>query len=817
MLRLLAFIWAALAACGLPALAQPSQPAPVLTLEQAMADPDWIGNPPEGAYLNIAGDTALFERKRDGSNLRDLWKLDLTDGSVAIVADGHRAELDGPGWKLDRNGRAVFVRDGDLWLRDASGLRQLTRSAAAESQPEWMSDGRIMVRQGADWWIVEPTSGLYYPAYQLKFEKDPSTSKPEGLAAEELRLIDTLRLERAEELAKLAQQAERARADRSQLAPTLYFDPASEAALSALSTDGHWLVLATQTKDVTKKSQGDKMPKYVARSGYVEIEDVRPLVGREDPAPQQLWLIDLRDGSQRQLGFDELPGIKDDPLAELRAAADARAAAAADGSKGEDDKRGKNGKDTGAEARSRPLRVEQIRFNRAGDRLVVQLHSIDNKDRWTARVDLQTGKLQPLHRLQDPAWINWSFNDMGWLEDDRSVWLLSEESGWSHLYVHTEGARAPRALTEGRWEVLSQSVQTSRDGRWIYFAANRESPFRTEIYRLPVGGGAIEQLTTLGGVNEYRLSADEQHLLLIHSTSYSPPQLWQQAAVPGAQPRQLFDPRTAAYRQYELQPPEYVWYPSTHGDFQIPAKLYRARGDGAGRGAAVIFVHGAGYTQDVHEGYPYYFREQLFHNLLTAQGVTVIVPDYRASEGYGRDWRTAIYRRMGHPELEDLLDAKAWLVAEHAVDGERIGVYGGSYGGFMTMMALFRAPTEFAAGAALRPVTDWAHYNHPYTANILNTPQIDPEAYRISSPIEHAAGLQRPLLIAHGMLDDNVFFKDSVRLVQRLIELRKGAYFELAAYPLERHGYVYPDSWYDQYGRIWRLFARELGFTAEPG
>jgi dipeptidyl aminopeptidase/acylaminoacyl peptidase len=809
---MLASVWFAAALCSLPALAQP-----VLTLEQAMADPDWIGNPPEGAYLAVGGEVALFERKRDGSNLRDLWKLDLADGKAAIVADADRGGIDGPGWKLDRNGRAVFVRDGDLWLRDANGLRQLTRTAAAESNPEWMSDGRVMVRQAADWWIAEPTSGLYYPAYQLKFETDPAALKPEGLAAEELRLIETLRQERDEELARLARQAERARADRSQLAPTIYFDPASEAAMTALSTDGRWLVLVTRGKEVGKKSQGDKMPKYVARSGYVEIEDVRPLVGREDTAPQQLWLIDLADGSQRQLLFDSLPGITQDPLAELRAAAKARAAAAADGKDGKDGK-SSNGKDGGpasTDPQLRPLQVERIVFNRAGDRLVVQLHSIDNKDRWTARVDLQAGKLVPVHRLQDPAWINWSFNDLGWLEDDRSLWLLSEESGWSHLYVHAEGAREPKALTEGRWEIISQSVQTSRDGRWIYFAANRESPFRTEVYRLPVGGGAIEQLSALGGVNEYRLSADEQQLLLIHSGSYSPPQLWLQAAAPGAQARLLFDPRTEGYRHYELQAPEYVWYPSTHGDFQIPAKLYRGRGEGAGRGAAVIFVHGAGYTQDVHEGYPYYFREQLFHNLLTERGVTVIVPDYRASEGYGRDWRTAIYRQMGHPELEDLLDAKAYLVAQHGVDGDRIGVYGGSYGGFMTMMALFRAPTEFAAGAALRPVTDWAHYNHPYTANILNTPQIDPEAYRISSPIEHAAGLQRPLLIAHGMLDDNVFFKDSVRLVQRLIELRKGAYFELAAYPLERHGYVYPDSWYDQYGRIWRLFERELGFAAD--
>ncbi len=244
------------------------------------------------------------------------------------------------------------------------------------------------------------------------------------------------------------------------------------------------------------------------------------------------------------------------------------------------------------------------------------------------------------------------------------------------------------------------------------FERKRDGSNLRDLWRLDLAdgsaaiGGAIEQLTALGGVNEYRLSADEQQLLLIHSTSYSPPQLWLQSATPGAQARPLFDPRTEGYRQYALQPPEYVWYPSTHGNFQIPAKLYRARGEGAGRGAAVIFVHGAGYTQDVHEGYPYYFREQLFHNLLSARGVTVIVPDYRASAGFGRDWRTAIYRQMGHPELEDLLDAKTYLVANHGVDGERIGVYGGSYGGFMAMMALFRTPTEFAAGAALRPVTD---------------------------------------------------------------------------------------------------------------
>ncbi len=127
----------------------------------------------------------------------------------------------------------------------------------------------------------------------------------------------------------------------------------------------------------------------------------------------------------------------------------------------------------------------------------------------------------------------------------------------------------------------------------------------------------------------------------------------------------------------------------------------------------------------------------------------------------------------------------------------------------MTLMALFRSPGTFKAGAALRPVTDWRHYSHSYTSNILNTPELDPEAYDRSSPIGYAEGLQDGLLIAHGMMDDNVFYQDSVLLAQRLIELRKDGW-ELASYPLERHGYLRADSWLDQYKRILKLFEARL-------
>jgi dipeptidyl aminopeptidase/acylaminoacyl peptidase len=164
---------------------------------------------------------------------------------------------------------------------------------------------------------------------------------------------------------------------------------------------------------------------------------------------------------------------------------------------------------------------------------------------------------------------------------------------------------------------------------------------------------------------------------------------------------------------------------------------------------------------------------------------------------------------MGGKDLTDHVDGASWLVREHSVDPARIGIYGGSYGGFITLMAMFTKPDVFTAGAALRPVTDWAHYNHTYTSRILNTPQEDPEAYERSSPINFADGLKGALLICHGMVDINVHFQDTVRLAQRLIELRKENW-EVAIYPVEGHAFENASSWADEYKRIFKLFEENL-------
>jgi dipeptidyl aminopeptidase/acylaminoacyl peptidase len=204
-------------------------------------------------------------------------------------------------------------------------------------------------------------------------------------------------------------------------------------------------------------------------------------------------------------------------------------------------------------------------------------------------------------------------------------------------------------------------------------------------------------------------------------------------------------------------------------------------------------------------------REYQFNQLLAASGYTVLDIDFRGSAGYGAAWRTAIFQHMGGADLSDNVDGARYLVQNEGVDAGRIGLYGGSYGGFITLMGLFTSGDTFKSGAALRPVTDWAHYNHGYTSPILQLPQTDAEAYERSSPIYFAENLRadQHLLLLHGMVDTNVHFSDTVRLVQRLIELGKENW-DLAAYPVENHGFVEPSSWTDEYRRIYELFERTL-------
>lgn len=805
-----------LLALSSPAWSAEETPAPQLSLEWIMADPlTWLARSPVDFYFSDDGKSVYFTQDRALQDGRDLSRIDLKSGETLLVTDAERGRADQEKGELSADRRfKLWSSDGDLFWKDLqkNELRQLTRTREAERSPIFLKDGRIAYQRGEVLYIRDLKTGLETQAADLQLSKDP-LEKPEPddyLSLQQPRLLGAVR-ERQER----KKEADRRRRERQKLDPTqpplpFYLGDGFKVVDQQLSPLGNALVVTLDPKD-RNEGRTDKMPNFVSNDGYVEILDVRTKVGTQKETSPTLTLLDLQTNERHDLDPKILSQITDDPLAELREAAEARkkSTTATETATADTSATTEPASETPKEKPVRHFDWVESRFSPDGSRAVVQLRSVDNKDRWLVAASTTEPYWQEIHHLRRRGWINWDFNEFGFLPGGGSLYFLSEESGYSHLYLYDFKAGTTRRLTEGRFTVGDPTV--SPDGKYIYLTANPDHPGTYAIYRVPVAGGALEQMTHLGGISEYRLSLDGSALLLRHSSILQPPELYVQETKAGTTARQVTRTTLEKFAAHSWVPPQMVVFPSRQGaEVPIYSRYYAPRNPDRLRGKdgkvpAVIFIHGAGYLQNAHYGWSTYFREFFFHTWLSEQGYAVLDLDYRGSAGYGADFREAIYRHMGGPEVEDLEDSVAYLAENHGVDKARVGLYGGSYGGFLTLMGLFTRPEVFACGAALRPVTDWAHYNHGYTSNILNTPAIDPEAYERSSPIEFAQGLQGPLLMCAPMQDDNVFFQDTVRLAQKLIELEKNDW-EVAIYPVEPHGFRRPSSWLDEYKRIYKLF-----------
>ena len=784
----------------LPALA--GAELPPLSLEQIMADPDWLGNAPENAFWGADSRNLYFEQKRTGSELRDLYAVDIDGRSVDQVPESEWSRHFHGSIAYNAAGdRRTYVYSGDVYVIGNGGVRQVTRTSASESQPFFMSDGRrIGILRDKQVFVHDPGTGLTEQFTDVRFEDDPDKNEDFDVMKEhQKRLFDEFkRVEKDKEEDR--QRKERLfKVDDGLAAVPVFMGEDLELQDQSLSPNGRWLLVVTEKKDFKGGKEGS-MPNYVTASGYVENETLRTRVGRKGRAPQTAWLIDLGNGEKHELDPGGLPGIDEDPLEDLRKSAVEIFVAA-----GEEREAAEKRLES---PETRGVQFRESQWSPDGSEVVLYVRANDNKDRWIATVDFEEKKIVNQHRISDRAWINPYHIEHGWLKDNKTLWFLSEDHGYLGLYAKDIDKRRIRTLVAGKHIVVDPALSPS--GKHIYYSANAGHPSVYEVWRVDVESGKAEQMTNAGGKNAFSLSPDGSRILVTHSEINRHDDLFVMDNRPGAELRRLTDTMSEAFKAIPWIDPDIVAVPSSHVDEPIYSKVYLpADHDRSRTYPAVMFVHGAGYTQNSDAGWPYYFREGMFHNLLTQHGYVVIDMDFRASEGYGRDWRTAIYRQMGHPELEDFQDGVDYVVANYGVDRERIGVYGGSYGGFMACIAMFRAPGLFQSGAALRPVTDWSHYNHGYTSNILNTPGIDPEAYRRSSPIEFASGLEGSLLLAAGMQDDNVFFQDTVLLVQRLLELQKEN-FEIAIYPLDPHSFERADSWLDEYRRIFKLFETTL-------
>lgn len=783
-------------------------PGDSLTIEKIMADPAWIGVSPANVFWSPGGSKVYFtwDAKQSleeneyiyaggsaGASLADsLYCITLSDHTPRKVplAEKRLAEAERSGsWNKERS--AMAFTDGHglyLWEARTGRPRLLLRGTAAVSDVRFSFHGSCVafLRRG-NLFSYRIAAGEIRQLTDFRSSSPPSK---DSLSREDSFLRDdalansaVLRRRKKE---KKERQAFDQREGREELPRPLYTGGRQVAGL-AISPDGRYVVYRLMKKAAAAPT---RVPDYVTASGYTEDSKGRPPAGAPQPS-FSTWIYDRTADSVYPVPVKDIPGIRDIPAymkdypsrdSILRKHPPLRSVVILD-----------------------PL------WNPTGSRALVVVRALDHKDRWIMLLDAASGRLSLLDRQHDDAWVGgpgtgWDFDsgNLGWLNDS-TVWYQSEETGYSHLYTVNVRTGEKKALDSGRYEV--QQARLSADGTTFYILTNRTGPGRTSFWRMNAATGAENRVTSLGGGNVVTVSPDGKNIAFLHSTAVHPWELYLQANTAGAKAVRITGKaESAAYRSYPWRRPRLITFTDRDG-LPVHASVYRPATAVRG-GPGVLFVHGAGYLQDVDHWWSYYFREHMFINLLCDHGYTVMDVDYRGSAGYGRDWRTAIYRHMGGKDLDDEVDAARYMADSLGANAAKIGIWGGSYGGFLTLMALFKT-RDFACGAALRAVTDWAHYNHGYTTDILNDPAGDSIAYVRSSPIYFASGLHGRLLMCHGMVDSNVHFQDIVRLTQKLIELGRHDW-QLAVYPLESHDFREPSSWIDEYTRVYRLLETSL-------
>ena len=417
-----------------------------------------------------------------------------------------------------------------------------------------------------------------------------------------------------------------------------------------------------------------------------------------------------------------------------------------------------------------------------GERVAFQIESRNQRRLDLVEADLRSGKQRTLLTERAEAFLN--LNDqLKFLGNGDFVWG-SERSGFDHLYLYDRDGRLKRQLTSGEWVVEDlQGVDEAKG--LVYFSGTRESPLERHLYSVPLAGGAITKLSTAPGMHKFSFSENAAVYIDNWSNESTPPQselhapdgrLLRVLAPNEIKPGHPYYPYLAAHR-----PTRYGTLTASDGQVLHYSLMTPAGFDERKRYPVVVDVYGGPGGQTVSRGWSAGYNQFLAQN-----GYLVFSIDNRGTPRRGVKFGSALYRHQGGVEVEDQVRGLDYLATLPYVDGKRIGVMGWSNGGYMTLMLLAKRSDRYACGVAGAPVTDWALYDSHYSEHYMDSPAANPEGYRDSAVFAHLDGLKSPLLLLHGMADDNVLFVNSTRLMSAL--QKKGIPFELMTFPGAKHG-----------------------------
>jgi dipeptidyl-peptidase 4 len=393
--------------------------------------------------------------------------------------------------------------------------------------------------------------------------------------------------------------------------------------------------------------------------------------------------------------------------------------------------------------------------------------------------DVESGASRVLLRESDPYWINVN-DDFHFLSSGGFV-LTSERDEYRHIYRYDNTGKLEAQLTQGPWEV-SYIAGVDEAGNKVYYVGTEVSPLERQLYVTGLDGAAKKQLTQGAGTHTVSMSPAYDYYLDTFTSPESPSRRTLHKATDGSEWAVYQEADRKAQDEFDLLKPEFLNFKSADGT-TFYARLVKPAGfDPAKKYPAIVIVYGGPQIQTVRSG----FADLGWDQVLAHKGFVIWQMDSRGSAGRGHQWESKLYRRLGKQELDDQKEGVAHLVSLGFVDPKRIGIYGWSYGGFMTLYSLLHAPEVFAAGIAGAAVTDWRNYDTIYTERYLGLPQENPEGYEASSPVNAAADLKGKLLLIHNLEDDNVLFANALQMTNAL--QKAGRTFEFMLYPQKSHG-----------------------------
>jgi dipeptidyl-peptidase-4 len=413
-------------------------------------------------------------------------------------------------------------------------------------------------------------------------------------------------------------------------------------------------------------------------------------------------------------------------------------------------------------------------------RLVAQVENRAQTALDLVRFDLASGQRETILRETSDVWIN--LHDLFRpLDDGRFIWA-SERTGFRHLYLHGPDGALIRPLTSGDWLVETIAGLDEERG-FVYFTGTREGPLETHLYAVSLDGGEPRRITREAGIHAVVLDHANRRFVDAFHNLHRPPTSTVRSLDGGEAPRVVDDAIDPRIAELGLQPPELVTLTTRDGETLHGAIYHPPVGFGPGPHPTIVSVYGGPHAQLVANSWrmTVAMRAQYLRRL----GFLVFTLDNRGSARRGLAFEEKVKNNLGDLEVRDQVDGVRWLIERGLADPERVGIYGWSYGGYMAVRCLLRAPEVFKVAVAGAPVTHWDGYDTHYTERYMGTPESNPEGYAASSVMAHVGNLRGKLLLVHGLIDENVHFRHTARLINALIAARKP--YDLLLFPDERH------------------------------